>query len=109
MKKKVIVVVKEDPILNDATLDDVKFIGLDKTTKVLSIGNGEVGTLYPTKNEFLNKAMRTANLIISKGQANFETLIGSKLPLYYLFVVKCQAVADFLKVPEKSPVLLKEK
>ncbi len=109
MKKKVIVVVKEEPILNDATMEDAKMIGLDKITKVLPIGNGEVGTAYPTKNEFLNKAMRTANLIISKGQANFETLLGSKLPVYYLFVVKCQAVADYLNVPEKSPVLLREK
>lgn len=108
-KKKVIVVVKEEPILNDATEEDAKMLNIDKITKVIAIGNGEVGTAYPTKNEFLNKAMRTANLIICKGQANFETLYGSKLPLYYLFVVKCQAVANFLNIPEKSPVLLKEK
>ncbi|MCX7990639.1 MAG: ARMT1-like domain-containing protein [Proteobacteria bacterium] len=108
-RKKVIVVVKEEPILNDATMEDVKMLGIDRLTKVISIGNGEVGTTYPTKNEFLNKAMKTADIIISKGQANFETLYGSKLSIYYLFVVKCKAVADFLKVPEKSPVLIKEK
>lgn len=108
-RKKVIVVVKEEPILNDATMDDVRMLGIDKLTKVLSIGDGEVGTTYPTKNDFLNKAMRTANIIISKGQANFETLYGSRLAIYYLFVVKCKAVAEFLKVPEKSPVLFKEK
>ena len=108
-RKKVIVVVKDKPILNDATIEDVKMLSIDKLTKIISIGEGEVGTAYPTTNEFLNKAMRTANIIISKGQANFETLYGTKLNLYYLFVVKCKAVADFLKVPEKSPILLKEK
>lgn len=107
-KKKVIVVVKENPILNDATMEDVKFLGIDKLTKVISVGDGDVGTSYPTNNETLNKAMRTAEIIISKGQANFETLYGSNLKIYYFFVVKCKAVADFLKVPEKSPVLLKE-
>ncbi len=107
MKKKVIIVAKEKPILNDATVEDLKYVTLSRLGKVFGIGNGDVGTMYPSGNEILNKAFRTAHLIISKGQANFETLIDTNLPVFFLFVVKCKAVADFLKVEESSPILLR--
>lgn len=106
MKKKIIIVAKEKPILNDATVNDAVHVTLTKLGKVFGVGNGDVGTIYPSKNELINKAFRTADLIISKGQANFETLIDIKAPIFFLFVVKCQAVADFLKVKEGDPVLL---
>lgn len=108
MKKKVIIVAKEKPILNDATVDDVNYVSISKLGKVFGLGNGDVGTPFPSKSDFFNKAFKTADLIISKGQANFETLNDANGCIYFLFVTKCKAVADFLKVPENSPVLLKK-
>jgi len=108
MKKKIIVVAKEKPILNDATVADVNYVGISKFGKVLGTGNSDVGTIYPSNNELLNKAFKTAQIIISKGQANFETLVDVDGPIYYLFVVKCKAVADYLKVSEGAPILLKK-
>lgn len=107
-KKKVIIVAKEKPILNDATVGDVNYVSLSKLGKVLGIGNGDVGTIYPPKNDLLSKAFKTAQIIISKGQANFETLIDADRPIYFLFVVKCSAVADYLKVSDGSPILMKK-
>jgi uncharacterized protein with ATP-grasp and redox domains len=107
--KKVIVAAKKKPILNDATIDDVKYAGIAKLTKVVGIGNGDVGTPYPSENDFFNKAFKTADMIISKGQANFETLYGFGYPVYFLFVAKCGAVANFLGVKESSPLLIKGK
>jgi len=108
MKKKIIVVAKEKPILNDATVADVNYVGISKFGKVLGTGNSDVGTIYPSNNELLNKAFKTAQIIISKGQANFETLVDVDGPIYFLFVVKCKAVADYLKVSEGAPILLKK-
>jgi len=108
MKKKIIVVAKEKPILNDATVADVNYVSISKFGKVLGTGNSDVGTIYPSNNELLNKAFKTAQIIISKGQANFETLVDVDGPIYYLFVVKCKAVADYLKVSEGAPILLKK-
>lgn len=108
MKKKIIVVAKEKPILNDATVADVNYVSISKFGKVLGTGNSDVGTIYPSNNELLNKAFKTAQIIISKGQANFETLVDVDAPIYYLFVVKCKAVADYLKVLEGAPILLKK-
>ncbi len=109
MKKKIIVVAKEKPILNDATVADVNYVSISKFGKVFGTGNSEVGTIYPSKNEVLNKAFKTAQVIISKGQANFETLVDTDGPIYFLFVVKCKAVADYLNVSEGAPILLKNK
>lgn len=107
--KKVIIVAKEKPILNDATIDDANYVNMAKLSKVIGIGEGDVGTPYPSNNEFFDKALKTVDMVISKGQANFETLYDSKLPAYFLFVVKCKAVADFLGVKEASPMLMKGK
>lgn len=104
--KKVIVAAKEKPILNDATVDDVKYVGIDKFAKVIGIGNGQVGTPYPSGNSIFDKAIQTADVIISKGQANFETLYEIERPVCYLFVVKCQSVASFLNVTENSPIIM---
>lgn len=104
--KKVIVVAKEKPILNDATVEDVKYVGIDKFAKVIGIGNGQVGTPYPSGNSIFDRAVETADIIISKGQANFETLYELKRPICFLFVVKCQSVASFLNVTESSPIIM---
>ncbi len=104
--KKIIVAAKEKPILNDATVDDLKYTGIDKFAKVIGIGNGDVGTPYPTGNRIFDKAIETADIIISKGQANFETLYDLKRDIYFFFVVKCTAVASFLKVEENAPVIM---
>ncbi len=104
--KKVIVAAKERPILNDATIDDIKYVGIDKFARVIGIGNGQVGTPYPSGNYIFDKAFETADVIISKGQANFETLYEAKRTICFFFVVKCQSVASFLKINEKDPVIM---
>jgi uncharacterized protein with ATP-grasp and redox domains len=104
--KKTIVVAKEKAILNDATVEDIKYVGIDKFAKVIGIGNGQVGTPYPSGNNVFDKAFETADVIISKGQANFETLYEIKRPICFFFVVKCESVASFLNVAENSPIVM---
>lgn len=94
--KEVVVAVRGGPVINDATLADAHFCGLTKTLQVISNGCTCPGTpLAQCSQEFRNY-FQTADLIISKGQGNFETLTATKAPLYFLLTVKCQEVAHCL-------------
>jgi uncharacterized protein with ATP-grasp and redox domains len=93
--KRVVYAVKGGPILNDATLEDAKEVSLTSLCEVITNGNDRVGTLLEfASEEFLNEWNR-ADIVISKGQANFESLSGVKeKSVYFLLTVKCKPVAE---------------
>ncbi|MDI6786687.1 MAG: ARMT1-like domain-containing protein [bacterium] len=93
MNKEVIYVVKDKPIINDALAEDAYACGLDKCSQIISNGYDAPGTVlnYCSK-DFLNIYERS-DLIISKGQGNFETLAEENGPIYFLVKVKCPVVA----------------
>lgn len=93
-KDKVTFVVKGGPIVNDATMEDVYFSGIHKIVKVMENGHSAQGTILSAcSNAFLSE-FEKCDLIISKGQANFETLshLRSK-NIFYLLRAKCKSVA----------------
>ena len=84
--------VKDHPVINDATIDDARFCGLDRLGTVLGNGTGCPGTpLDACGTDFL-KVFHEADLVISKGQGNFETLTHPPRPVYFLLTVKCPLV-----------------
>jgi uncharacterized protein with ATP-grasp and redox domains len=95
--KDVTVAVKGSPVINDATREDALAAGLQECATVLDNGCDGIGTLLEACSpEFLD-AYRSADLIISKGQANYETLVQEKDPrTFFLFKVKCPVVAACL-------------
>ena len=82
------------PVLNDATMDDVHQIGLAETVEVMGNGSTVAGTCLEYISEEALKVIRNADVIISKGQGNFETLYGCGLNVYYLFMCKCNLFAE---------------
>ena len=80
------VIVRGHDVLNDATIDDAQYIGLDKITSVTSNGTGIAGTVLDRINEESSALIHSADVIISKGMGNFETLRGSNLNIYYMFL-----------------------
>jgi len=85
--------VRNSPIINDATLDDARVIGLDRLVTVISSGSNAPGTpLASVTEEFLTR-FHGADMVIAKGQGNYETLSGAPRPVYLLFKVKCPVVA----------------
>jgi uncharacterized protein with ATP-grasp and redox domains len=93
--KEVVYAVKGKPILNDATMEDAQEVSMTSLCRVVDNGNDRVGTdLSVASGEFL-KEWEKADLIISKGQANFESLsdINDK-PIYFLLTAKCRPVAN---------------
>jgi len=90
---KITYAVKEKPIINDALIEDAYQCGLDKVAKVISSGSDASGTVLSIcSQEFLN-VFNDADMIISKGQGNFEALSDAEKPIFFLFKVKCQIIA----------------
>lgn len=106
--KKVTVAVKGSPVINDATLEDAAVAGLAQFAKVIDNGNDGIGTLLEACSSQFTKAYRSAELIISKGQANYETLVRSgDQRIFFLFKVKCPVVAKALKGENGDIVLMR--
>lgn len=99
--KEVTYVVKGRPILNDATMEDAAYVGMLEQTRVISNGSGFLGTIFKDCSEEFIQAYNKADLVISKGQANYESLeaLGKKdRRLYFLLRAKCEIVAENLGV-----------
>lgn len=94
-------VVKAGPVLNDATLEDALFVGMDKVAKVITTGSNFLGVIEETCSEEFLTAFNEAELVIAKGQANYESLEGTKLAgdkTFFILKMKCPLVADTLGV-----------
>ncbi len=100
---EIVIGVRGKPVINDVTIDDLKGIKFNKNIKIVSNGNDNVGTiLSKCSKEFLNE-FKSADIIISKGQANFESLNDLRdEPIFFLFRAKCAPVAKFLQVKQDS-------
>lgn len=106
--KDVTAVVKGSPVINDATLEDADAAGLMECgAAVIDNGNDGIGTLLEACSPRFMDAFRSAELIISKGQANYETLVQSRdARIHFLFKVKCPVVARVLGREDGDIVLL---
>lgn len=108
--KEVTAVVKGYPVINDATLDDASAAGLAECATVIDNGNDGIGTLLEACSQQFMEAYRSADLIISKGQANYETLVQEKdARTFFLFKVKCPVVARALNRENGDIVLIGNK
>lgn len=99
------VIVKGADYSNDASLCDAKQVGLDKIVRVVDNGNNVTGTWLPeTKAEAL-AYIDSADFIISKGQANWETLTCLGYNIYYIMLTKCDMIAEKMGVKKLTGVL----
>ena len=103
--ERVTVAVRGGPILNDATLIDAHAAGLCDLVEVIDNGSDAPGTILgDCSAEFLQR-FAGADLIISKGQGNFETLSDENANIWFLFKVKCSAVSTHVGLPVGTHVL----
>ena len=91
--KNIYYAVKEKPVINDALFEDAKVCGINKTAQVISNGTDAPGTLLAFCSKEFKQIFKSADIIISKGQGNFESLSSEKRPIFFLFMVKCPVVA----------------
>ncbi len=105
-KEKITYVVKARPIVNDATMKDAIDVKITELVRVIDNGSDAQGTIFSLCSEEFKKEFEEADLIISKGQANYETLseINNK-KIIYLFKAKCGPVANDIKCDIGSCVM----
>nr|WP_319271727.1 ARMT1-like domain-containing protein [uncultured Draconibacterium sp.] len=91
----VIFAVRDQPVLNDATLKEAREVGLHKVATLITNGDNTPSTLlHRVSKEFL-EIYRSADLIISKGMGNFEGLMDESDPrLFYLLMIKCPVIGQ---------------
>lgn len=96
LDNEVVFAVKESPIINDALLQDAIECGLDKKCTVISNGTNCPGTPLVDCSETFLEYFNKTDVIISKGQGNFETLSEVNRPVYFLLTVKCPIVGNHI-------------
>lgn len=101
----VVYAVKGGPVLNDATLDDAESAGLDRVSKVVSTGSDAPGTVLGLCSAEFRRRYDEAQMIVAKGQANYETLSGEGERLFFLLQTKCHVIAEDVGAPQGSIVL----
>jgi damage-control phosphatase, subfamily I len=96
------VAVKSGPIINDATREDAIEAGLGNVAELIENGSNAPGTILDQCSDAFLEAYHTADLVIAKGQANWETLHRDARELWFLTRVKCPIVADRIERPLNS-------
>jgi uncharacterized protein with ATP-grasp and redox domains len=101
----VMYVVKGGAALNDALREDAEAAGLDKVATVVDNGASTMGTILDRCSDAFRRRYAEAELIIAKGQANYETLSDQGPRLFFLLQAKCPVIARDMGVPVGSIVL----
>lgn len=102
------VIVRGKPIINDATMKDAKQVGMDQIAHVIPNGSGIPGTFYEELSQEAQNEMDTADIILAKGQGNFETLRMCQRNVYYIFLCKCEMFARIFGVPRFTGILIND-
>ena len=90
---KIIYAVRGVPVINDVTMEDAREVGLDKIVEIISNGSDVSGTVLGLCSEDLKNEFDRADIIISKGQGNYETLSGVPKKIFFLLRAKCSVIA----------------
>ena len=104
--KKISFVIKGIPIINDAMIVDADESEIDKLPNIvyLKLGNGDSQTGYKRKDKIVEQWIDQHDLVISKGQGNFEGLNNYK-GIFFLLMAKCSIIANELGVKEMDTVV----
>lgn len=105
---EITVMVRGGETLNDATMKDGEEVGMTELVKVIHNGNDIAGTCLSKLSDEALQSLEEADLILSKGQANFETLRGCGKNIYYIFLCKCDMFANRFGVEKYTGMFLND-
>ena len=97
--------VRGGPILNDATMEDARAAGLCELVEVIGNGSDVPGTILDDCSGAFRQCFAEADLVIAKGQGNFETLSDEPCNIFFLFKAKCPVIAGHVGLPLGTHVL----
>ena len=106
---KLSVMVRGGEVLNDATVEDAEYTGLGSVAEIISSGIGVSGTVYKMLSGEAKSAINNADVILSKGQGNYEALSGQGRHIFYSFLCKCERFTTRFGVPKLTGMFVEEK
>ncbi|MBI5590394.1 MAG: DUF89 family protein [Deltaproteobacteria bacterium] len=104
---RVTVAVRGGPVINDATMTDARAVGLHEIVEIIDNGSDAPGTLLDDCSQEFKRRFTEADLILAKGQGNFETLSDTPGNIFFLFMAKCPVIAAHAGVPIGAHVLVR--
>ncbi len=107
INKPVKYVVRGEAVLNDVTTKEAKMIGIDKVADIIPSGTSAPGNVISDCSEEFLAQLAEADLVISKGQGNYEALSGTKYPIFFFLKAKCEVIARDIGVPVNALLLMK--
>ena len=105
---EITVIVRGAPVANDATMEDMEQIGMAELGRCMGNGTATDGTVLRNLSREARETIMNADMVIAKGQANYETLYGCGCNIFYIFMCKCMLFMDRFKVPQFYGVLTHE-
>ena len=100
--------VRGGEVLNDATKEDAAYVGLDNVAEIISNGEPIAGTVYDMMPEEAKMALDEADVILAKGQGNYETMSDQGRHVFYEFLCKCDLFASRFNVPRLTGMFTEE-
>jgi len=104
--ERVTLVVRGAPVINDATMLDARTVGLHEIVEIIDNGSDAPGTVLSDCSPEFVERFEAADLIVAKGQGNFETLSNEPRNIFFLFKVKCPVFAIHIGQPVGTQVLI---
>ena len=101
--------VRGGEVLNDATIEDAKYTGLSKVAEIISNGEAVAGTIYDMMPQEAKCALDEADVILAKGQGNYESLSGRGRHVFYQFLCKCDLFTSRFNVEKLTGIFIEEK
>ena len=100
--------VRGGEVLNDATMEDAVYVGLTKVAKVETNGVALAGTVYDMMPSDARKLLDESDVILSKGQGNYETMSDQGRHVFYMFLCKCDLFTTRFNVPRLTGIFIEE-
>lgn len=105
MGKETVYAVRDIPIINDVTVEDAERSGIGRVARIISSGYDGPGIILGRCSKEFRRLFEAADLIVSKGQGNFESLSAEEGPIFFLLKVKCPVIARHLGAAIGDPIL----
>jgi uncharacterized protein with ATP-grasp and redox domains len=99
--------VRRAPIINDVTREDAEAVGLDRMAKIVDVGADVLGVPLSLCSAEFRELFADVDLVISKGQANFETLDEARREIFHVLRAKCDHMAAYLGVPRGAAAIVR--
>ncbi|RLB30909.1 MAG: hypothetical protein DRG87_03835 [Deltaproteobacteria bacterium] len=100
--------VRGAPILNDALIDDARMAGLDTLVEVVDNGSDVPGTILEECSDDFRRSFMDTDLVIAKGQGNYETLGEEQKKIFFLLQAKCPVIARDIGCEQGDMAIVKK-